>query len=42
MNADILQDLSNALNPVNFARRKLGIEPDPWQQDVLLSSEKRI
>jgi phage terminase large subunit-like protein len=42
MNANILQDLSNALNPVNFARRKLGIEPDPWQQDVLLSSEKRI
>lgn len=42
MNADILQDLSSALNPVNFSRRKLGIEPDPWQQDVLLSSEKRI
>jgi phage terminase large subunit-like protein len=42
MNADILQDLSSALNPVNFSRRKLGIEPDPWQHDVLLSSEKRI
>lgn len=40
MNAAILQELSMALNPVKFARQF--IEPDPWQADLLLSTEKRI
>jgi hypothetical protein len=39
--AAFYRELSSAINPVAFARR-LGIEPDPWQQDVLLSAEKRI
>ena len=34
-------DLSKSVNPVKFAQ-SLGIEPDDWQRDVLLSTEKRI
>ncbi len=36
-----LQDLSLAINPTKFAQ-SLGIAPDPWQRDLLLSDEKRI
>lgn len=35
------QDLAVAASPVHFARL-LGIEPDPWQRQVLLSADKRI
>ena len=34
-------NLAAALSPVVFAR-SLGIEPDPWQQEVLRSDSKRI
>jgi phage terminase large subunit-like protein len=37
----INHDLAAALNPVVFAR-SLGIEPDPWQANVLLSDSRRI
>jgi hypothetical protein len=37
----ILADLALAIDPVKFAQ-SLGIDPDPWQRDVLLSAEKRI
>jgi hypothetical protein len=33
--------MANALDPVRFARR-LGLEPDPWQAEVLRSPAKRI
>ena len=33
--------LAIAINPVQFARA-CGIDPDPWQKQVLLSAEKRI
>ncbi|MEI7827660.1 MAG: terminase family protein [Euryarchaeota archaeon] len=36
-----LTDLALAINPVKFSQ-SLGIDPDPWQADVLLSAEKRI
>jgi len=35
--SDVLSELSTALNPVAFAE-SLGITPDAWQKDVLLSS----
>lgn len=34
-------DLALALNPIKFAQ-SLGLDPDPWQRELLLSSEKRI
>ena len=37
----INHDLAVALSPVVFAR-SLGIEPDPWQSEVLRSDSKRI
>lgn len=37
----LFHELATALNPVKFAQ-SLGIDPDPWQADVLLSTEKRI
>jgi len=37
----ILADLALAINPVRFAQ-SLGLDPDPWQRELLLSSEKRI
>jgi hypothetical protein len=33
-------DLALALNPIKFAQ-SLGLDPDPWQRELLLSSEKR-
>jgi hypothetical protein len=39
--AALFRDLSSAINPVKFAQ-SLGIDPDPWQRDLLLSNEKRI
>jgi hypothetical protein len=37
----ILEDLMLAIDPVKFCQ-SLGLEPDPWQRDLLLSSEPRI
>ena len=37
----VRNDLELALDRVSFAER-LGIEPDPWQEDLLLSSSDRI
>ncbi|MGA7075849.1 MAG: terminase family protein [Halobacteriota archaeon] len=37
----VLTDLALAVNPVKFAQ-SLGIDPDPWQRDLLLSAEKRV
>jgi len=37
----LADDLACALDPVRFARR-LGIEPDPWQADVLRSDDRRM
>ena len=39
--AALFRDLSSAINPVKFAQ-SLGIDPDPWQRELLLSTEKRI
>lgn len=37
----VLEDLALAINPVKFAQ-SLGIDPDPWQRELLLSTEKRV
>jgi len=37
----INEDFAMALDPTRFART-LDIDPDPWQRDLLLSTEKRI
>jgi len=34
-------DLAASVDPVTFAR-SLGIDPDPWQRDLLLSTDARI
>jgi hypothetical protein len=34
-------ELALALNPIKFAQSR-GLDPDPWQRELLLSSEKRI
>jgi hypothetical protein len=34
-------DLAASVDSVTFAR-SLGVDPDPWQQELLLSTEKRI
>jgi len=39
--ASITNDFATALDSVRFAR-SVGIEPDPWQADLLFSIEKRI
>ena len=36
-----LADLARAVNPIKFAE-SLGIDPDPWQRELLLSTRKRI
>ena len=41
MRAVIFHELSQALDPVIFAQ-SLGIDPDPWQEDILRSESKRI
>jgi Terminase large subunit, T4likevirus-type, N-terminal len=41
MKASINEDFAFALDPVLFARRA-GIDPDKWQEKLLLSAEKRI
>lgn len=38
---DLATELALAINPVKFAQ-SLGIDPDTWQSDVLLSTEKRV
>jgi hypothetical protein len=38
----IRNDLLNAADPVGWARRTLGFEPDPNQQHILASTHKRI
>ena len=37
----LFHQLSQALDPVKFAQ-SLGIDPDPWQEDILRSESKRI
>jgi hypothetical protein len=39
--ANLALDLASALDPVQFAR-SAGIEPDPWQADVLRSTDRRV
>ncbi|MBV1837181.1 terminase large subunit domain-containing protein [Acetobacter estunensis] len=39
---DMARDLRHALDPVLFARERLGFEPDPWQANVLGSTRNRI
>lgn len=41
MSVALAADLAGALDPVVLARR-VGIEPDPWQADVLRSTEPRV
>jgi len=38
--ASLAQDMAMALDPCRLAR-KVGLEPDPWQSDLLRSSSKR-
>jgi len=38
---DFAIELAIAINPIKFAQ-SLGINPDPWQSDLLLASDKRI
>ena len=38
---DELRALALAIDPVQFAIT-LGINPDPWQQELLLTEEKRV
>jgi len=38
--ASLAQDLKLALDRVSFARR-LGMEPDSWQEDLLRSASER-
>ncbi|MGP8010997.1 MAG: terminase large subunit domain-containing protein [Halobacteriota archaeon] len=40
-NPDVLNDLVYALNPIRFAQR-LGVDPDEWQKELLLSNASRI
>jgi hypothetical protein len=37
----LAQDIAAALDPVEMAKR-LGVEPDPWQAEVLRSSAQRV
>jgi len=37
-----LDTLKYGLDPTTFAERKLGITPDPWQADALMSKESMI
>ena len=39
--ASLAEDLKLALDRVSFARR-LGLEPDPWQEDLLRSASERV
>ena len=38
----LVNDLAMALDPAVWARGQLGLDPDPWQADVLRSSSTRI
>jgi len=40
--AALRMNLAQALDPVVFARRVAGFEPDPWQLEVLRSNHSRI
>jgi hypothetical protein len=39
--ASLAEDLKLALDRVSFAKR-LGLEPDPWQEDLLRSTSDRV
>ncbi|NHN85886.1 hypothetical protein GOB93_14720 [Acetobacter musti] len=39
---DMARDIRHALDPVLFARERLGFDPDPWQASVLGSTRNRI
>src|SRR5215210_7805357 len=41
MVASLAEDLRLALDRVSFAKR-LGLEPDPWQEDLLRSASERV
>jgi hypothetical protein len=41
MNADVLRELAKSIDPIAFCQG-LGIDPDPWQRDLLLSDERQI
>jgi hypothetical protein len=39
--ASLAEDLKLALDRVSFAKR-LGLKPDPWQEDLLRSTLERV
>lgn len=42
LSSDLKRDLRLALDPVMWTKENLGLEPDPWQAEVLQSNAKRI
>ena len=40
--AEMARELRHALDPALFARERLGITPDPWQERILKTSAKRV
>jgi hypothetical protein len=42
MPSDIYADIACGLDPVRFARSRLGFDPDPWQAQLLRSTAPRI
>ena len=38
----MINQIRYALSPVIFSRERLNIDPDPWQQQVMMSPDKRI
>jgi len=42
MQEEIVNDLRYALSPVAFSCEVLGVTPDPWQAEVMMSPVKRI
>jgi hypothetical protein len=41
INPDLLRELARGIDPISFAL-SLGLTPDQWQRDLLLSSERQI
>jgi len=42
MQKEMMADLRYALSPVVFTQECLGINPDPWQAEVMMSPSKRL
>ena len=40
INATVLRELARSIDPIAFCQ-SLGLDPDPWQRDLLLSTEKQ-